>query len=90
MQQILLVTFVDWAKLIFCDGHRTNGQTKVCMDGQTDMIVEIFITFLTSMSVCHKKLTSPNQQMLLINVVTYASVMKKITLGSPPTPDSRG
>ena len=34
----------------------------------------------------HKKLTSPNQQMLLMNVVTYASVMKNITLGSPPQP----
>ena len=33
MQQHLLVTFVDWAKLIFCDEHRT--------DGQTDVIVEI-------------------------------------------------
>ena len=33
MKQHLLVTFVDWAKLIFCDEHRT--------DGQTDVLVEI-------------------------------------------------
>ena len=32
----------------------------------------------------HEKLTSSNQQRLLINVVVYASVMKKITLGSCP------
>ena len=36
-------------------------------------------------SVHHKKWTSPNQQMLLVNVVACASVMIKITLGSPPT-----
>ena len=35
-----------------------------------------------SLSLRHKK-TSSNQKMLLIKVVTYASVMKKIQLGSP-------
>ena len=38
MQQHLLVTLVDWAKLIFCD-VQMNEQT----DGQTDLLVEIAI-----------------------------------------------
>ena len=54
----------------------------------------ISITILTS-TVCpsvhtsdfrHKKIISPNQQMLQINIVAYASVMKNITLGSLPHP----
>ena len=35
MQQHLLVTFVDWAKLIFCEG-RTDRKTEGHTDRQTD------------------------------------------------------
>ena len=38
MQQHLLVTFVDCAKLIFCD-----VQMNVQTDGQTDMLIEVVI-----------------------------------------------
>ena len=61
----------------------------------------IYITISTVTSVClsirpwfrHKIFFSPNQQMLLIDVVTYASVMTKMCSASsldPPPPGALG
>ena len=40
MQQLLLVTFIDWIKLNFCDALM-NGQMNKQTDQQTDMLIEI-------------------------------------------------
>ena len=40
MQQHLLITFVDWAKLIFCDGQTSDRWTDRldCQNSDVDMV----------------------------------------------------
>ena len=72
--EMITISDLKWHVLFY------NSELKINISTSTSVFPSV------RACVCHKILTLSNQRRLLINVVSYASVMKKIPLGSDPTP----